>query len=130
LAAGFRVVTVTNPQQQRLRPNKVTVTERDGKTYYVYVDPALNQIYIGDQSQYQRYRQLKKELEAPQQSTPGHSVNATDFMAARWKLVSDAGAHLFLLLSVTLTQAIVKRSVSEQESDHVFGPFISSAATA
>jgi hypothetical protein len=38
--------------------------------------------------------------------------------------------HLFLLLPVSLTQAIVKRSVSEQESDRVFGPFISSAATA
>jgi hypothetical protein len=39
-------------------------------------------------------------------------------------------AHLFLLLPVTLTQAIVKCSVSEQESDHVFGPFISFAPTA
>ncbi len=38
--------------------------------------------------------------------------------------------HLFFLLSVSLTQAIVKRSVSEQEPDRVFSPFILSAATA
>jgi hypothetical protein len=67
-AAGFRTVIVTNPQQQQLRPYKVTVAERDGKTYYVYPDPASNQIYVGNQSQYQRYRQLKKELESAQQS--------------------------------------------------------------
>jgi hypothetical protein len=68
LEAGFRTVSVTNPQQQQLRPNKVTVTEQNGKTYYVYADPARNQNYVGDQSQYQRYRKLKKELEAAQQS--------------------------------------------------------------
>jgi hypothetical protein len=66
-AAGFRTVIVTNPQQQ-LRPYKVTVAPRNGETYYVYADPARNQIYVGDQSQYQRYRKLKKQLEAAQQS--------------------------------------------------------------
>jgi hypothetical protein len=66
-AAGFTTVIVTNPQQQ-LRPYKVTVTERNGEAYYVYADPARNQIYVGDRSQYQRYRKLKKELHAAQQS--------------------------------------------------------------
>jgi hypothetical protein len=67
-AAGFRTVIATNPQQQQLRSYKVTVTQRNGETYYVYADPARNQIYVGDQTQYQRYRQLKKELHAAQQS--------------------------------------------------------------
>jgi hypothetical protein len=49
---------------------------------------------------------------------------------SRSMLASDADARLFLLLPVAVHQAIVKSSVSEQESDHVFGPFISSAATA
>jgi hypothetical protein len=66
-AAGFRTVIATGPEQQ-LRPYKVTLTEQNGKTYYVYADPARNQIYLGDQSQYQTYRQLKKQLEAEQQS--------------------------------------------------------------
>jgi hypothetical protein len=67
-AAGFRTVIVTNPLQQQLRPYKVTVAQRNGETSYVYADPARNQIYVGDQSQYQRYRKLKRELEVAQQS--------------------------------------------------------------
>jgi hypothetical protein len=67
-AAGFRTVVITNPQQQQVQPYKVTTTERNGETHYVYADPARKQVYVGDQSQYQRYRQLKKELEAAQQS--------------------------------------------------------------
>jgi hypothetical protein len=66
-AAGFRTV-VTNPQQPQLRPYKVTVAEWNGETQYVYADPARNQIYVGDQSQYQKYRRLKRELEVAQQS--------------------------------------------------------------
>jgi hypothetical protein len=67
-AAGFRTAIAANVQQQQLRPYKITVAEQNGKTYYLYADPARNQIYVGDPSQYQRYRQLKKELEAAQQS--------------------------------------------------------------
>jgi hypothetical protein len=67
-AAGFRTVIVTDPQQQQLRPYKVTVTERNGESYYAYADPARNLVYVGNQSQYKRYRQLKRELEAAQQS--------------------------------------------------------------
>jgi hypothetical protein len=67
-ASGFRTVIGTDPQQQQLRPYKVTVADRNGETSYVYADPARNQIYVGDQSQYQRYRRLKKELEVAQQS--------------------------------------------------------------
>jgi hypothetical protein len=66
--AGFRTAVVTRDQQLQFRPNKVTATERNGQAYYVYVDPARQQIYVGDQSQYQRYRQLKKQLEIAQQS--------------------------------------------------------------
>jgi hypothetical protein len=63
--AGFNITT---PQQQQLRPYKVTVMEWNGETSYLYMDPARNQLYVGNRSQYQRYRQLKKELEAAQQS--------------------------------------------------------------
>jgi hypothetical protein len=56
-AGGFKTVVATASQLQ-LRPYKVTVTEQrtvteqSGKTPYTYADPASNQIYIGDQSQY------------------------------------------------------------------------------
>jgi hypothetical protein len=43
---GLRTVIFTNPQQQQLRPYKVTVVERNGKTSYVYADPTHYQIYV------------------------------------------------------------------------------------
>jgi hypothetical protein len=66
--AGFKTVVATDPAQRQLRPYKVTVMERNGENYYAYADPARNQVYVGNQSQFQRYRQLKRELEAAQQS--------------------------------------------------------------
>jgi hypothetical protein len=66
--AGFRTVIAPDPAQRQLRPYKVTVMERNGENYYAYADPARNQVYVGDHSQFQRYRQLKRELEAAQQS--------------------------------------------------------------
>jgi hypothetical protein len=61
--AGFRTVIATDLPQAQLRPYKVTVTEGNRESYYAYADPARNQVYVGNQSQYQRYRQLKRELE-------------------------------------------------------------------
>lgn len=66
--AGFRTVIATDLPQRQLRPYKVTVTEGNRESYYAYADPTRNQVYVGNQSQYQRYRQLKRELEAAQQS--------------------------------------------------------------
>jgi hypothetical protein len=66
--AGFRTVIATGLPQGQLRLYKVTVTERSRESYYAYADPARNQVYVGKQSQYQRYRQLKRELEPAQQS--------------------------------------------------------------
>jgi hypothetical protein len=62
-AAGFRTIIATTAKQQQhlktLPPDKVTVAQRNGKIYYVYADPAHNQIYVGNQSQYQSYQQLR-----------------------------------------------------------------------
>ncbi len=62
-AAGFKTIVATTPQQQQhlktLPPNKVTLAQRDGKIYYVFADPAHNQIYVGNPSQYQKYQQLR-----------------------------------------------------------------------
>ena len=62
-AAGFRtVIANTPPRQEQLKalpPNKVTLVQRHGKIYYVYADPANNQIFVGTPSQYQKYQQLR-----------------------------------------------------------------------
>ena len=62
--AGFRIITASSPKQQErlktLPPGKVTsVKKSSGKTYFVFPDPARNQLYVGDQAQYKKYRQLR-----------------------------------------------------------------------
>jgi hypothetical protein len=37
----------------------VTLVQWHGKNYYVYADPAHNQILVGNPSQYQQYQQLR-----------------------------------------------------------------------
>jgi hypothetical protein len=62
-AAGFRTVIANTPQRQKqlkaLPPDKVTLVQRNGNTYYVYADPANNQAFVGTPSQYQKYQQLR-----------------------------------------------------------------------
>ena len=62
-AAGFRTIIATTAKQQQhlksLPPDTVTVAQRNGKIYYVYADPAHNQIYVGNQAQYQQYQRLR-----------------------------------------------------------------------
>ena len=62
-AAGFRTIVANTPQRQQhlktLPSNKVVPVQRNGKNYYVYADPANNQIYVGNPSQYQQYQQLR-----------------------------------------------------------------------
>jgi hypothetical protein len=63
VAAGFKVIVPrTAAQQQKLQTlpaNKVTLVQKDGKTYYVFPDAANNQAYVGDSAQYQAYKQLR-----------------------------------------------------------------------
>ena len=65
VAAGFKVITPkTAAQQQKLQalpPGKVTMIQKNGKTYYVFPDPANNQAYVGGPREYQAYQQLRAE---------------------------------------------------------------------
>ena len=70
VAAGFKVsVPKTVAQQQKLKslpPDKVTVVQKDGKTYYVFPDVARNLAYVGGPKEYETYHQIrlqKKKLE-------------------------------------------------------------------
>jgi len=79
-AAGFRTIIAATPQQQHhlktLPPYKVTVVRRSGKTYYVYADPGNNQIYVGTQFQYYRYRDLRLEKNLAQEDLQTSELNA------------------------------------------------------
>jgi hypothetical protein len=63
IAAGFKVIVPsTDAQQQKLKalpPDKVTLVQQDGKSYYVFPDAANNQAYWGGAAQYQAYKQLR-----------------------------------------------------------------------
>jgi hypothetical protein len=83
-AAGFRIIIATTPQQQHhlqtLPPYKVTMARRNGKTYYVYADPAHNHIYVGTQFQYYRYRDLRLEKNLAQENLQTSELNAETAM--------------------------------------------------
>ena len=63
VASGFKVITPkTAAQQQKLQalpPGKVTMIQKNGKTYYVFPDPSNNRAYIGRPKDYQAYQQLR-----------------------------------------------------------------------
>ena len=67
IAAGFKVIVPrTAAQQQRLKAlpsDRVTLVQKDGKTYYVFPDAANNQAYVGGPTQYQAYKQIRTAIQ-------------------------------------------------------------------
>jgi hypothetical protein len=63
IAAGFKVITPsTAAQQQKLQAlpaGKVTLIQKERKTYYVFPDAANSEAYLGGPKQYQAYKQLR-----------------------------------------------------------------------
>lgn len=60
--AGFRKISATTDKQRQhlksLPTDKLTVAKVNGKTVYVFADPAHNQIYVGNLEAYQTYKQI------------------------------------------------------------------------
>jgi hypothetical protein len=61
LQSGFRPFTVTTPKQQQrvsaLPAGKVSIVGYKGKLYYVYPTATKNRILVGNQTQYNAYKQ-------------------------------------------------------------------------
>ena len=59
--SGFRAKTVTTPEQQQrvsaLSAGKVSTVGYKGKTYYVYPTATKDRILVGNQTQYNAYKQ-------------------------------------------------------------------------
>ena len=93
LAAGFTVIIPkTAAQQQKLKalpPDKVTMVQKSGKTYYVFPDTAHNQAYVGGQKQFEAYRQLrlkqKEKLEAAEMTPEASTMEWGDEWSS-WKI--------------------------------------------
>ena len=59
--SGFKVVTVTTPQQQQavngLTQGKVSAVKYNGKLYYVFPTGTKDKIYVGKRKQFNAYKQ-------------------------------------------------------------------------
>jgi hypothetical protein len=81
-AAGFKVVPVTTPKQEQklksLTADKITMVQRNGKTYYVFPDAAHNRIFLGTPNEYQNYRQIMADNKIAVQSRADAEVASAD----------------------------------------------------
>ena len=59
--SGFKVITVTTPQQQQavsgLTQGRVSAVKYNGKLYYVFPTGTKDKIYVGKQKQFNAYKQ-------------------------------------------------------------------------
>ncbi len=64
IQAGFKPMRASSQTQQaavgRLRADAFSTVQRNGKTMYVFPDPANNVVYAGSAANYQAYKQLVK----------------------------------------------------------------------
>jgi hypothetical protein len=65
IASGFHTVAAKTPSQrahlQTLPPGRIAAVHRNGKVWYVFPDAAREQIYVGNQSQFQSFRQTMQD---------------------------------------------------------------------
>jgi hypothetical protein len=61
-AAGFKMIPANTPDREThlssLPADKITPVVRDGTTYYTFPDPKRNVLYVGQEAEYQKYRNL------------------------------------------------------------------------
>jgi hypothetical protein len=59
--SGFRVITVTTPQQQQaingIAQGRCSAVKYNGKLFYVFPTGTKDKIYVGKQPQYNKYKQ-------------------------------------------------------------------------
>src|ERR1044071_10115914 len=80
--SGFKVITVTTPQQQQaidgLAQYRVSAVKYNGKLYYVFPTAKKDKIYVGKQRQFNAYKQAlaahQSTQAANQQAQPGQQL--------------------------------------------------------
>ncbi len=82
--AGFRRLPADAPQKvahlQTLPERRLVGRTYQGKKYYVYADPTgCKCLYIGNPSQYQSYRQIVQQLQAPSWQPTGGVEEAREW---------------------------------------------------
>ena len=78
--SGFKVITVTTPQQQQavsgLAQGRCSAVNYNGKLYYVFPTGTKDRIYVGRQKQYNAYKQALANQQGQQQMA-GQSLMPT-----------------------------------------------------
>jgi hypothetical protein len=73
--SGFKVITVTTPQQQQavtgLAQGRVSAVKYNGKLYYVYPTSQKDRFYVGKQKHFNAYKQALAAQQAGQPAQPG-----------------------------------------------------------
>ena len=80
--SGFKVITVTTPKQQQaingLAQYRVSAVKYNGKLYYVFPTATKDKIYVGKQTQFNRYKNAlaarQPSQPATQQTQPGQQL--------------------------------------------------------
>lgn len=79
IAAGFKIITPSNPNQQailaNLPPGKVSPVNHQGKTYYVLPDVKNNQAYVGGPKQLQSYKALRVQQQVANDNLMAAEMN-------------------------------------------------------
>ncbi len=88
-AAGFQVRPANTPEKlqqlKSLTPRALVQMQKDGAPYWVVADPTVCQcLYVGDQSAYQRYEQLKLRKEYADEQLMTAEMNAD--AAMNWSM--------------------------------------------
>jgi len=82
--SGFKVITVTTPQQQQaingLAQYRVSAVKYNGKLYYVFPTAKKDKIYVGRQKQFNAYKQV---LAGQQASHPSMAQMGEQQMAGQ-----------------------------------------------
>jgi|SRR5215469_4540503 len=77
-AAGFGAHTPSTPKQialfNRMVPYRIERRVRATGVYYTYADKNNNLVYIGSESEYQRYKQLAQQQSIAQQQIEFSSI--------------------------------------------------------
>ena len=85
--AGFRSVTPSTPTQmarlKSLPQGHLTPISKNGKTLFVLADAKQNRLFVGNQAQYQAYKQLRlnSQLTKDKRATADLNADAT----AEWE---------------------------------------------
>ena len=78
--AGFRMFPAATVEQKAhlgtLPANKVTMVQREGKTYFVFPDAKQQAIYVGMQPQYSEYQRLRLQKQMAEDQAQAAEMNS------------------------------------------------------